>query len=131
MKSILFKAITIFAFVMAIGQTEAHETSLTDAHETADDGPVLELTVMVNQAGPAPVIQIPKGSNVHLAVTGAEGHELHLHGYDIVSVGQAGNPAVFAFLAVHTGRFAIVVHGVEDLLGRTEKAVVYLEIRTP
>ena len=131
MKSFLFKAITVVAFVMTTGQAEAHETSPKDSNQSAVEGAVLELEVTVNQAGPTPVVQIPKGSNVHLAVTGAEGHELHLHGYDIVSVGEAGNPAVFAFLAVHTGRFAIVVHGVEDLLGRTEKAVVYLEIRTP
>jgi len=127
----LFRAISVLAFAVTCSQTKAHETPKKVAPETATQGAVLELTITINQDEPAPVAQIPKGASVHLSVKNTGDHELHLHGYDITSTGLVSSPAVFVFQASHTGRFAIVMHGVEDLLGRTEKAVAYLEIRAP
>jgi len=54
---------------------------------------------------------------------------LHLHGYDIEVIGEVDQPALFVFDAVHTGRFALEMHVEDDLLGSTERAVLYIEVR--
>ncbi|OUS34540.1 hypothetical protein A9Q94_15680 [Rhodobacterales bacterium 56_14_T64] len=127
----LFRAIFVFPFAVVCFEAIAHETPKKVAPKPVTQGVVLELSIMVNQNEPAPAAQIPKGTSVHLSVLGTGDHELHLHGYDITSTGQGNSPAVFVFQAIHTGRYAIVMHGAADFLGRTEKAVVYLEIREP
>jgi hypothetical protein len=45
--------------------------------------------------------------------------------------GEADQPALFVFDATHTGRFALEVHVEDELLGKTEKAVLYIEVREP
>jgi hypothetical protein len=66
---------------------------------------------------------------VHLTVRGAGANEMHLHGYDIEAKGEADQPALFVFDATHTGRFPLKMHVEDDLLGSSEKAVLYLEVR--
>jgi hypothetical protein len=80
---------------------------------------------------PADVVRVDRGALVHLSIFGAGAHELHLHGYDISVDAQDGEPAVFVFRALHTGRFSIVAHDVENLLGKGERPVVYVEVREP
>ena len=72
--------------------------------------------------------QVAEGSLVRLKLTASKTTELHLHGYDIVATAEPDTPAVMTFRAVHAGRFAVVAHGGEDLLGREEAAVAYVEV---
>jgi hypothetical protein len=101
---------TIFlsaALVLMLGQgTFAHGTKQdsTDAH----------------------VVGITRGTQVHLTVRGTAASELHLHGYDAAF---SGEPARAVFDAVHTGRFALKMHAEDELLGKRERAVLYLEVR--
>jgi hypothetical protein len=90
------------------------------------------ITVTVDpDAAAAQVVQIARGARVHLTVLGAGANEMHLHGYDIEVQGEADQPALFVFDATHTGRFALEVHVEDELLGKTEKAVLYIEVREP
>ncbi|MGI9492812.1 MAG: hypothetical protein ACR2QF_10475 [Geminicoccaceae bacterium] len=78
--------------------------------------------------GQVKTFQVPEKSQVRLKLTASEAVELHLHGYDMLATALPQAPAVFTFHAVHAGRFAVVTHEAGDLLGREEKAVVYIEV---
>lgn len=79
--------------------------------------------------GEIPTFQVPEGADVRLRLTAPDPVQLHLHAYDIIAEAGPQIPAVIAFRADHTGRFAIVVHDDNDLLGREEHAVAYVEVR--
>lgn len=88
------------------------------------------MTVTVDPDAPvAPVVQVPQGTHVHLSVVGAGANALHLHGYGIAVKAEPDQPASVTFDALHTGRFALEMHLDDDLLGRGEKAVLYIEVR--
>ncbi|HUF56558.1 MAG TPA: hypothetical protein VMM55_08375 [Thermohalobaculum sp.] len=89
----------------------------------------VERTVELLPEQAAPVVEVALGERVRLVVTGAGAGALHLHGYDVEVEAEAGAPAVFAFDARHTGRFPLTAHGVDDLLGSGEKALLYVEVR--
>jgi hypothetical protein len=131
MAYIVRRAFFGLVFLAVGGQIEAHELESHVPIKAQANGTAIELAVTVKQGKPAAVLQISRDAIVHLSVLGSGDYELHLHGYDITSAGDADNPAMFVFQAVHTGRFPIVMHGIKDLLGRKEKAVIYLEIRGP
>ena len=76
----------------------------------------------------AEVISIPQGSVVQLRLTTPGPTELHLHGYDLSVVAGPDTVAVMTFHAEHAGRFAIVSHSGDDLLGRAEKPLAYIEV---
>ncbi len=79
--------------------------------------------------GEIPTFQVPEGADVRLSLFAPDPVQLHLHAYDILAEAGPQVPAVIAFRADHTGRFAIVVHDGNDLLGRKERAVAYVEVR--
>ncbi len=87
-----------------------------------------ELILDLSSEMPPPTLSISQGESLRLEVRTAEAIELHLHGYDLMAVAAPGAPAVFVFEALHSGRFALVAHGADDLLGREEAALAYLEI---
>lgn len=124
-------------FIIAAGlslmcsQSTAHGTGTTHEAATAEEKPALEIEIAIDQSANAPVVQIQHGAFVHLSISGAGNHELHFHGYDITADADTDGNAMFVFHALRTGRFAIVAHGIEDLLGRKEKAVAYVEVRDP
>ena len=77
----------------------------------------------------AQVVRVIRGAFVHLTVLGGGASEMHLHGYDIEVTAEAGQPALFVFDATATGRFPLEMHVEDDLLGKGEKAVLYIEVR--
>jgi len=108
------------------GHAEPALPGITPASETA---PIrLEYTVDAAAAEP-PVARVALGATVMLTVHGAGDHMLHLHGYDIEAGGDSHLPATFLFEASHAGRFPVVMHVSDDLLGRSERAVLYIEVR--
>jgi hypothetical protein len=84
------------------------------------------INVIVTETPEAHVVVIKRGTQVNLSVSGVEAEELHLHGYDIEFKGE---PALGSFIAAHTGRFALEMHIVDDLLGKRARAVLYIEVR--
>ena len=84
------------------------------------------INIVVTKTSEAHVVGVKRGSDVHLSVHGVEAKELHLHGYDIEFKGE---PALGSFFAAHTGRFALEMHIVDELLGKRARAVLYIEVR--
>jgi hypothetical protein len=101
-------------------------TELMLAGVDAFEGTVIERML---RKGDAETIVVTRGANVRLIFHSEAETELHLHGYDLVGVTGPGTPAVFTFKAVHTGRFAVVAHDDDSLLGRKEVALAYIEVR--
>jgi FtsP/CotA-like multicopper oxidase with cupredoxin domain len=61
-------------------------------------------------AGPE-VIRATQGDEVRLRLTSDQDAELHLHGYDLHLHLHAGTPRDWAFVARHSGRFELELHG--------------------
>jgi hypothetical protein len=110
--------------------TEQHTgESVTEPSAASRDADT-NIDVTVDPDAPAAqVVRVRRGAHVHLTVRGAGSNAMHLHGYGIEVQGEADQPALFIFEAAHTGRFALEVHVEDDLLGKVEKAVLYIEVR--
>lgn len=94
------------------------------------DGAVTRIEATIAPEGTeVPVLTVKRGTRVLLAIHGSGTAELHLHGYDIGAAGTAGAPAELLFQADHEGRYPIEMHLEGDLLGRSERPVVYVEVR--
>jgi FtsP/CotA-like multicopper oxidase with cupredoxin domain len=116
----------------------ADQTPTHQAHETPESEPkvprklsdssvtVIECTL---GQGPAETIVVSQSQTIRLVLHAPAGVELHLHGYDLSGTAADGAPVVMAFHADHAGRFPIEAHGVQDLLGRTDSALAYIEVR--
>jgi hypothetical protein len=109
----------------AEGERVASELVLTKA-ETFE-GTLIERTL---GAGDAQTIVVAKGGAVRLVFHMGEATDLHLHGYDLTGTAAPGTPALFTFDADHTGRFAVVAHDDEGVLGRKEVPLAYIEVRS-
>jgi hypothetical protein len=79
--------------------------------------------------GPAETIVVSQGTTVRLILHAPAGTQLHLHGYDLAGRVTDASPVVLTFHADHPGRYPIEAHGVQDVLGRSAKALAYLEVR--
>ena len=110
--------------------TEQHDAGTTAEGAASSEAADTEIVVTIDpDAAAAEVVRVTRGAHVHLTVRGAGANEMHLHGYGIEVKGEADQPALFVFDAIHTGRFALEIHVEDDLLGSTEKAVLYIEVR--
>ena len=114
----------------AAGYWLAHQSheSVAKAHGKAEDtgATVIERTLGEDRAG---TIVVRQGTTVRLVLHAPAGVELHLHGYDLAGTAADTAPVVMTFRADHAGRFPIEAHGVQDVLGRTDRVVAYLEVR--
>jgi hypothetical protein len=106
------------------GEPVASEVVLSKAGDFK--GTVIERNLT---EGPAETIAVTRGTSVRLVLHAPEGTDLHLHGYDVTGTAAPGAPIIMTFDAHHLGRFAIEAHGVEDALGRKDKALAYIEVR--
>lgn len=129
----LVAAVLVLAPGQAVLAHEAGAGTATGGQEAAGpSGAQVSVTVRLDPdaAGPA-VVRVPLGAQVHLTVVGAGQEELHLHAYDIEAEGGGDAPAVLVFDAAHEGRFPVEAHIEDDVLGRRDKAVLYVEVRAP
>lgn len=106
------------------GKPVAAEVILTEAGAFA--GTVIERSL---GEGKAETIVVPRGAAVRLVLHAPAGTELHLHGYDLTGTAGPDAPVIMTFDAHHLGRFPIEAHGIDDVLGRAEKALAYVEVR--
>jgi hypothetical protein len=102
-----------------------------EASGTPEDTGRFESTVIERTLGdgPAETIVVSQGVTVRLVLHAPAGTQLHLHGYDLVGTATEASPVILILQADHPGRYPIEAHGVEDVLGRTDRALTYLEIR--
>ncbi|MDH3668638.1 MAG: hypothetical protein OEN23_17070 [Paracoccaceae bacterium] len=78
----------------------------------------------------APVIVVDQGDRVRLTIHGAGTGVLHFHGYDLEARAVDGEPAILKFHAHHNGRFPVMTHVHDKVLGEQEKALLFVEVRT-
>jgi len=74
--------------------------------------------------------RIKRGDEVILRIASDRKIALHLHGYDIERTAEPDKPAVFAFTAQATGRFAMSEH-IPDVGKKSHShapAILYLEV---
>ncbi len=81
--------------------------------------------------GSAPLIEVGDGERVRLVIHGAGEGVLHFHGYDLEARAVDGEPAILTFHAHHNGRFPVMTHVHDQVLGDQEKAILFVEVRTP
>ncbi len=118
--------------LLASQGARAHDTGHAVAGAAAATaGTPTEIAVALDSGSDPQVVTVALGARVRLTMTGAEGRELHLHGYDIAASAPAGAPVVLEFDAGHEGRFAVEMHVTDDLLGAREKPVLWIEVRAP
>jgi hypothetical protein len=92
----------------------------------AFDGTVIERTF---GEGPVETIAVRQGAVIRLILHAPAGAELHLHGYDAGGVADEKAPVILTFRADQLGRFPIEAHLHGDLLGRSHRALAYIEVR--
>lgn len=80
--------------------------------------------------GEAPVVEVAHGERVRLVIHGAGVGKLHFHGYNIAIDAVDGQPALLEITADHRGRFPVMAHAHDAVLGDQEKALLYVDIRT-
>jgi FtsP/CotA-like multicopper oxidase with cupredoxin domain len=109
---------------------QVHGSAPEAAGKAEDTGPS-EATVIERTLGdgPAETIVVSQGTTVRLVLHAPAGTQLHLHGYELAGTATDTSPVVMTFHADHPGRYPIEAHGVQDVLGRTDKALAYLEVR--
>lgn len=107
--------------------SHAHRTaSDSDPAARALEGVTIERTL---GDGLGETIIVRQGAAVRLVLHAPAGTELHMHGYDLAGTAGRDMPVVMTFSAHRLGRFPIEVHGIEDVLGRKEKVLAYIEVR--
>lgn len=99
--------------------TDAPAARLTNPAATVpDEGVVLPtkpvIAIEIRQgrrvAGPE-VIRVTQGQELQLRLSSDQDAELHLHGYDVHIHLRAGTPREWTFVAKHSGRFELELHG--------------------
>lgn len=128
-------ATTLTLFLGALtGTGWAHDNAdHRPSHQThgIEDSRSAEVTVIERTLGdsPAETIVVSQSTMVRLVLHAPAGTQLHLHGYDLGGTATDTAPVIVTFHAYRAGRFPIEAHGVQDVLGRTYKALAYLEVR--
>jgi hypothetical protein len=121
------RAARILAAVIALGACLAPPLAAGDERPLAASR-TFELRIAQRRVPPAQrVLRATEGERVELRWSADEPLVLHLHGYDIETRVAPGRPAVTAFAARLTGRFAVEIHG-EGGPQRRHGALLHVEI---
>ncbi len=91
---------------------------------------LLHLSALDLSASKKKVLQIIQGEQVELVIEGVIEAIYHLHGYDLTAKSEVDQHAVIKLVASNTGRYPLVQHMIDPLLGNFEVTVAYLEIRS-
>ena len=86
--------------------------------------------VAVNIDGHPRVISAQQGAWLELIIDGDPKEIYHLHGYNLMAAPRGVHQASITFLAEHTGRFPLVWHKNDPLLGSMEETIAYVEVRS-
>ncbi len=85
------------------------DTSTTSVSATNGSGEVIDVAIQGDVMNPEEII-VNEGDLVTIRLTSDSPVEVHVHGYDIYTDVEPGEPAQLAFDATITGRFAIENH---------------------
>jgi len=91
---------------------------------------LLHLSALDLSTADKKVFQVVQGEQVKLVIEGVIDAIYHLHGYDLTAKPEIHQHAVIKLVASNTGRYPLVQHLIDPLLGNFEVTVAYLEIRS-
>ena len=120
--------ILLSATALPAGAHDDEDHAPSEAIKT-EDQPADSLSIKHQIGARVATYTVREGQHVRMTVDAPEPVEIHLHGYDLVAMAKPGAPAILSFRANVSGRFALVLHTDQDLLGREEKAIAYLEVQ--
>ena len=79
----------------------------------------------------ATTVQIHQGEVVQLIIdTNNKDALYHLHGYNLMAAPNSASQLSISFQADHTGRYPLVLHQVDPLLGPQEITIAYIEVKS-
>jgi len=76
------------------------------------------------------VISVHQGEQIRLLINGKKAAVYHLHGYNLMAVPKTNHLSTLFFTAEHTGRYPLVVHQHDALMGTHEITIAYIEIKS-
>ena len=105
--------ILVALFFLLRPSSTTQETAATSESQQK----TVDLAIMGGNTMTPDQISVNEGDHVTLNITSDEPLEFHLHGYDLATDLDAGEPAVLSFDATNTGRFEIENEQTQQELG--------------
>ncbi len=127
LSSILFFVLVNIGVVYA--QSSAHKQEHTE--NLLQQVRSISVSVLGGEAGHKNLIRLLQGEKVELVIEGKTDAVYHLHGYDLIAKPLANNRAILLLQADFTGRYPLVQHLHDELMGTHEVTVAYVEVRSP
>jgi len=78
----------------------------------------------------ASVISVQQGESIQLVIHGEAEAIYHLHGYNLMAVASVGDRPTISFQAEYTGRYPLILHNYDALVGAQEITLAYIEVRS-
>lgn len=75
-------------------------------------------------------IDLKKGETVQLIIKGGQEGIYHLHGYNLMATLNHAQQLSITFQANHAGRYPLVFHRDDPLLGEQELTVAHIEVKS-
>ena len=112
---VVLVALFLLVVLFFLLRPESPTPESSDGGQTQED--MIDLAIRGGNAMTPDQLSVNEGDHVMLNITSDEPLEFHLHGYDLATDLEAGEPAVFSFDATNTGRFEIENEQTQEELG--------------
>jgi heme/copper-type cytochrome/quinol oxidase subunit 2 len=114
---ILVLLVILVALFLVLRPSSTQDSS-TRAESTSAQPPEANIDLAIQGGTMAPdEVSVTEGDQVNFRITSDHPVEFHLHGYDLETEIEPGEPTELSFEATMTGRFAIEDHDTETELG--------------
>ena len=128
-----FTFIVVILFVfgeMSVLHAQDH-ASHQHHHAVFTSDSVRQVLVAVDkEVGQAKVIDVHQGEQLQLVIEGEAEEVYHLHGYNLMAMLNDQQQPVISFQADYTGRYPLVWHKFDELLGGDEITIAYIEVKS-
>jgi len=113
---------------IAFAQPHHHHKPLDEALASSS---IREITITPNNRRDInKPIDLKKGETVQLIIEGKKEGIYHLHGYNLMAILNEAQQLSITFQANHSGRYPLVLHSNDPLLGAQEQTIAYIEVKS-
>jgi heme/copper-type cytochrome/quinol oxidase subunit 2 len=110
--------LVILVVLFLVLRPSSTEDSSTPAESTSAQPPEANIDLAIQGSTMTPdEVSVTEGDQVNFRITSDHPVEFHLHGYDLETEVEPGEPTELSFEATMTGRFAIEDHDTDTELG--------------
>jgi len=125
----LFTYMLSCAATVGVAAAEEHQHASTENEISASIS--IRAIPVTFEHKTATTVQIHQGEVVQLIIDSSNKDALyHLHGYNLMAAPNSASQLTISFQADHTGRYPLVLHQVDPLLGPQEITVAYIEVKS-